>query len=266
MTVPVLYLPHGGGPMPLLGDVRQAGINKFLTQIPTQLGKPKAILVISAHWEEEIATVSSAPEPEMYYDYYGFPDEAYQVTYPAPGNPQLANQVLALLDNAGIKATSDANRGYDHGTFVPLKLMYPEATIPVVQLSLVSSLDPQTQIDLGKAIGALAVQDILIVGSGLSFHNMHVFMQRSDQISTQSEVFDQWLNDTLLSKTTSNSDKETALVNWQSAPEARYCHPREEHLLPLHVCFGAALVNGLTASNVFDQSLMGSKVSGFIWK
>ncbi len=265
MTIPILYIPHGGGPLPLLGDSAHAGLTSFLTEIPKKIGTPKAILVISAHWEEAIATVSSAAHPEMYYDYSGFPDAAYKITYPAPGDPQLAQQIVDRLNAAGITAQADPARGYDHGTFVPLKLMYPQATIPVVQLSLVASLEPQAQINLGKAIGALAHQDILILGSGLSFHNMRVLMQRNTETSPQSVIFDQWLNTTLADSSADWGEMEKALVNWEAAPEARFCHPREEHLLPLHVCFGAARAAGLSATNVYDEPLMGSKVSGFMW-
>jgi len=265
MTAPILYIPHGGGPLPLLGDLGHTGLKTFLTGVGEKLSRAKAIVVISAHWEEDVASVSTAGNPELYYDYFGFPDAAYQITYPAPGAPALAFKILDQLKAAGFESDADPDRGYDHGTFVPLKMMLPEATVPVVQLSLLKTLDPQTHIDLGKAIAGLAKDDVVILGSGMSFHNMQVFMQRSEIISPESQVFDAWLNKTLLDEVTSGAAKEAALVEWQSAPNARFCHPREEHLLPLHVCFGAAQGNNQTPTNIFDEPVLGAKVSGFMW-
>lgn len=266
MVAPVLYIPHGGGPLPLLGDPGHAGLVQFLTAIGAKLKGAKAIVVISAHWEEHIATVSSAAEPGLLYDYTGFPDAAYKITYPASGEANLATQIVAQLKDAGIEACADPDRGFDHGTFVPLKVMLPEARIPIVQMSLLKNLAPQAHIDLGKAIAGLAKEGVVILGSGLSFHNMQVFMQRSQTLSFESEVFDTWLNETVLNETSGWAEKEQALVGWQAAPQARHCHPREEHLLPLHVCFGAALANGLTPMNIFKEPLLGAKVSGFMWQ
>lgn len=266
MSAPILFIPHGGGPLPLLGDPGHAGLNSFLSDVAQSLTSPKAILVISAHWEETTATVSSATQPELIYDYYGFPDAAYNITYAAPGEPQLARRIIELLNNAGIEAKSDPDRGFDHGTFVPLKIMFPSASIPVVQLSLLDSLDPDRHIAIGNAIGCLAEEDVLILGSGMSFHNMQVFMQRNKTTSTESELFDQWLNDTLANPRPNKLEKRQALVAWATAPKARFSHPREEHLLPLHVCFGAAETAGYSASNVFNQPLLGARVSGILWE
>jgi len=264
--MPVLFVPHGGGPMPVLGEPNHAELVTFLKGVAATLPRPRAILVISAHWEESVATVSSASSPAMFYDYYGFPPESYHFQYHASGDPVLAQQVVELLDEQGIDARLDAERGYDHGTFVPLMLMYPAADIPVVQLSLVNSLNPAAQIALGKAIAPLREQGVLIVGSGMSFHNMQAFFSGNPSVKARSELFDIWLNDTLTNGYLENIDRESRLELWQAAPEARFCHPREEHLLPLHVCFGAASVASPHAERNFSGLLFNTYISGFVWR
>lgn len=263
---PVLYLPHGGGPLPLLGDEQHAGLTSFLESIPAELDQPAAILVISAHWEENCATLTSAGQPELIYDYYGFPPESYQIQYPAPGAPALAQHIYQLLQNSAIEARLDAQRGFDHGLFVPLKLMYPEAIIPCLQLSLLNSLDPAAHIALGKALAALRRENILIIGSGLSFHNLRAFFTGHPHSDLREDLhFDQWLTETCTSAALTTEQREKRLIEWEQAPYARYCHPREEHLLPLHVCVGAA-ADTPTAKLVFNDSLMGKQVSGFLWQ
>jgi len=273
--MPIIFVPHGGGPMPLLGDPNHQTLTQFLANIDNNFSteftkKPAAILMVSAHWEENVATVSSAVAPKMIYDYYGFPKECYQIQYPAPGQPVLAKQVLTLLKQHEIKGQLDDVRGFDHGTFVPLKLMYPKADIPVVQLSLVSSLDPQHHLDLGKAIASLAAHGVLIIGSGFSFHNMQALMQNmknKDPITLhKSQQFDQWLNKSVLDAGQSWQKTQEQIVNWAEAPHARFAQPREEHLLPLLVCMGAAQGAQYNAKNIFDDTFMGVKVSGFIWQ
>lgn len=266
MSAPIIYIPHGGGPMPLLGEPNHLSLIHFLKNIGASLGQPKAILMISAHWEADVATLSSAKHPHMMYDYHGFPKESYEVTYPAPGDPELATQISELIVAHGQSSTTNASRGFDHGTFVPLKLMYPAANIPVVQLSLVNTLSAQTHIELGKAIGHLSEQEILIIGSGFSFHNMSAFMSNDPAVAQKSQQFDDWLNHVLVSDELNLQQRENALAHWLQAPEARYCHPREEHLLPLHVCFGAAMTANLRATNVFDETIVAAKTSGFLWQ
>ena len=169
----VIYIPHGGGPWPLLGEPRHRDLIDFLENVPSLLVKPSAILVISGHWEESRPTVNSGVAPPLFYDYSGFPEESYRITYPAPGDPLLAGRIVKLLENSGIQAATDEHRGFDHGVFVPLKIMYPEATIPCVQLSLVNSLDPAEHIRVGRALsGLLEEENLLIIGSGASFHNL----------------------------------------------------------------------------------------------
>jgi len=205
------------------------------------LPKPTSILLISAHWEAPQATLTAAPNPELIYDYYGFPPESYQVQYPCPGNPDLARQVKAALDRAQRPVQLDTHRGYDHGLFVPLMLMFPQADIPCIQLSLLGNLDAGAHIRMGKALSQLDVEGLMIIGSGYSFHNMRAFrLPTTPEIELANRSFDHWLTETCLAADISESDREQALIDWQQAPYARFCHPREEHLLPLHVCYGAA--------------------------
>ncbi|HEY8942366.1 MAG TPA: class III extradiol ring-cleavage dioxygenase [Cellvibrio sp.] len=263
--MPVVFVPHGGGPMPLLGDASHRELTAFMQHLAQDLPPPQAILVISAHWEETIAHVSSAAAPEMMFDYYGFPPESYEFRYPAPGHPPLAEHIAQLLQANHIPVTLDNQRGYDHGTFVPLLLSYPRADIPVVQLSLLASLDPAAHIALGNAIAPLREQGVLILGSGMSFHNMRAFFSPSPIVKAKSDNFDQWLVETLTSDALDYSQRSAQLTNWTQAPDARFCHPREEHLLPLLVCFGAAKASPIAQHN-FGGYLLGTRASGFLWQ
>lgn len=259
----ILFLPHGGGPLPLLGDANHQGMVEFLRAIPQRLGQPDAILVISAHWETEIATVTTAAQPELIYDYYGFPEESYRLTYPAPGHPPLASQVLALLQDAGIEARGDETRGFDHGLFIPLKLMYPAADIPCVQLSLLHNLNPEQHLAIGRALTALRDQNILVVGSGLSFHNMRLLMSGDGSQDATIDQFHDWLADTCSNPALDEQQRQQRLSHWEEAPGARLCHPREEHLLPLHVC--AAMAGFTSGEVVFDGPVMGRRAIGVLW-
>jgi aromatic ring-opening dioxygenase catalytic subunit (LigB family) len=261
----VLFLPHGGGPMPLLNDPDHEKLTKFMKEIPDKLRKPSAIVVISAHWEERVPTVTAANFPDMIYDYSGFPPETYSIKYPAPGNPDLADRIVNLFRKYNILAETDNKRGYDHGVFVPLLLMYPDADIPVIQISQKRDLNPQDHINMGKAISKLMEEDILIIGSGLSFHNMREFFYRSDKSNQKAEEFNNWLINTLTNNSLSEEERENRLVNWEDAPYARFAHPREEHLLPIHVLFGVATANNFRAELVFNDIAVGKKVSAFLW-
>ncbi|MCH1932089.1 dioxygenase [Shewanella sp. A25] len=265
--MPVLFVPHGGGPLPLLNDANHDELRAFLTEMPKALPIPKAIVLITAHWEEAVFTVSSNPAPGMIYDYYGFPPESYTLTYPAPGEPALAKTIAELVAAKGIAVKLDNERGFDHGTFVPLKLMYPEASIPVVQVSLVQGLDPKTHIAIGEALAPLREQGILIVGSGMSFHNMRAFFSGDSAVISRSRAFDKWLTETLMpASTASNTAQPLTLIDWQTAPEARYSHPREEHLLPLMVCYGAAKVGSKEVQHSFNGTLFNAWISGYLWQ
>jgi 4,5-DOPA dioxygenase extradiol len=258
----IVYFSHGGGPLPILGDPGHKAMVDFMLQLPSRLKRPEAILVISAHWEERSATLLGAHTPSMFYDYYGFPDEAYEIIYPAPGSPNLAHRIAGLLNENDVPARIDAQRGFDHGLFIPLKLMYPQADIPSLQLSLVRGLDPSAHIALGRALRELMHENILVVGSGFSFHNMTAFFRGGmNAPDPANDAFQDWLIEVCTGHL-AQSDREQRLIEWQSAPSARYCHPREEHLLPLHVCAGMA---NKQATVIFDDHIFGKRGVAFLW-
>jgi aromatic ring-opening dioxygenase catalytic subunit (LigB family) len=262
--MPVVFAPHGGGPWPFVKtrfgtDVEQAGLRDWLaalSAIPRE--RPKAVLVISAHWEEAGPTVMSGAHPPMLYDYSGFPADAYQIRWPAPGDPALAARVRGLLTAAGFAAGEDANRGFDHGVFVPLKLAYPDADIPTVQLSLIKGLDPAQHIALGKALAPLRDEGVFIVASGLTFHNMRGF--GDPQFVAVSKQFDGWLNDIVVMP---EAERDARLARWTDAPGARTIHPREEHLLPLMVAAGAAGED--RAAITYNMTYVGVWNSGYVF-
>jgi len=198
----------------------------------------------------------------MFYDYYGFPDEAYQIVYPAPGHPDLVHKIAGMLERNNIPAHIDLKRGFDHGLFIPLKLMYPDAGIPSIQLSLIHGLDPAAHLALGKALRELMHENILVVGSGFSFHNLRAFSWEGNIVpDPANDAFQNWLIE-VCSGPMTESECEKHLLDWEKAPSARYCHPREEHLLPLHVCFGMA---GTPARLIFDDYIMGKRGIAFLW-
>ena len=235
--LPVYFVSHGGGPWPWMKDgfgrIFQP-LQKSLEAIAAEHSKPKAVVMVTAHWEGEVVKLSHGKNPGMLYDYYGFPENTYRVKYPAPGAPELAEQVAGLLAEQGIDSQFDEQRGYDHGTFVVAAVMYPKADIPVLQMSLKAGLDPLEHLKIGEALQALRDQDVLIIGSGSSFHNLG-YMNRAG--APASAAFDQWLQNTVVSS--SAQTRFTEIQKWKAAPAARICHPREEHLLPLMVAIGA---------------------------
>lgn len=262
--MPAVFLPHGGGPWPFvemgLGDTRELdALSRYLRSVrDVPPVPPKALLVISAHWEEVVPTVMTAEHPPMLYDYYGFPPEAYHLTWPAPGNPALAARVRTLLGDAGFEFESgeDPARGFDHGTFVPLKLTYPDADVPTVQLSLRKGLDPKEHLAIGRALAPLRDEGIFLVGSGMSFHNLRGF---GPQGVASSEAFDAWLDTAVTQEDAAARDRE--LTSWSAAPSARLAHPREEHLLPLMVIAGAA--GSDRGRQAYEGTLNGVRLSAY---
>ncbi len=266
MTAPtdILFISHGGGPMPLLGDPNHREMVERLTEIAGQLQRPSAILVISAHWEEAVATLTSGANPPLIYDYHGFPPESYEITYPCPGEPALARQIHQALEQAGISARLDDRRGFDHGTFVPLKLMYPKADIPCVQLSLINSLDAAAHLAIGRALQALDVDDLLVIGSGFSFHNMQAFFApNTPETQARNQAFEDWLEETCCDAQIDEAERAERLRHWDRALYARFCHPREEHLLPLHVCYGMA---GKPSDRHISATILGKASGMFYWQ
>jgi len=265
MPKQVFYIPHGGGPMPLMGHSGHHSMSDMLRNLEDQIADSRAIVLLTAHWEEDIINFSGAQQPTMLFDYYNFPPDTYEYNYPAPGAPEIANMARDLLDVAGLDSRIDPVRGFDHGTFVPMMLMRPKADIPILQTSLMSSLDPAAHIAVGKALSPLLDQGVTIIGSGLSFHNLRALLSGGPKPNAEDEDFDEWLNSTLVGGGHLEAARTERLVNWKEAPGAQFSHPREEHLLPLHMCYGAAAAAGLTAENIFREDLMGYRTSGFCW-
>jgi aromatic ring-opening dioxygenase catalytic subunit (LigB family) len=259
--MPAVFLPHGGGPWPFveIGIGTKVELEALATYLRSlrSLPKtpPKAVLVVSAHWEESVPTVMNGANPPMLYDYYGFPPESYRITWPAPGDPVLAARVADLLAKAGFATGTDAKRGFDHGTFVPLKLTYPDADVPTVQLSLKAGLDPAEHLAMGRALAPLRDEGVFIVGSGMTYHNLRAF---SPQAAPVSETFDAWLAETA---TLAQAERDERLTAWSRAPAARLAHPREEHLLPLMVVAGAAGAD--RGARAYDGTILGLRISAY---
>ncbi len=263
--LPTLYLPHGGGPcffmdpMPGLPPTLWDGMARYLRGVEANIGRrPRSVLVISAHWECAEPTLLSAPEHHLLFDYYGFPEHTYRLTYPAPGAPAVATRVAQLLSAAGLRSEMDPNRGLDHGVFVPFKLIYPQADIPMLQLSLRNGLDAAEHLAIGRALRPLRDEGVLIVGSGMSYHNLRQFFSSTPAAVQAAGEFDAWLGSVMASPAPA---REQALAQWQHAPGALACHPRAEHLLPLMVIAGAA--HDAAAQRVYNEPLLGKPISGF---
>ncbi len=258
--MPTVYLPHGGGPCFFMDwtmgprdtwDRTAAFLRGLDASLPRT---PTALLVVSAHWEAAVPTVTTHPAPPLFFDYYGFPPHTYELTWPAPGSPALAGRVRSLLGAAGIDAAEDRERGFDHGVFIPLKVAYPDARIPTVALSLDATLDPSRHLAIGRALAPLRDEGVLIVGSGMSYHNMRGFGDARSR--AKSATFDAWLGGAVEA---SPRERDAALSSWAKAPLAREIHPREEHLLPLMVAAGAA--GDDRGSVAFRDEVMGVVVS-----
>ena len=260
---PTFFLPHGGGPCfwiespPPFGPHAWDRLRDFLAGVVAGLPeRPKAFVVVTAHWEEAEVTVSTSPAPGMLFDYYGFPKHTYELSYPAPGEPHVAAEVKQLLEAAGFPVGEDDKRGFDHGVFVPFLIVDPKARIPVVMVSLRGDLDPAFHVEMGKALAPLRDQGVVIVGSGMSFHDLKHFR---DGDGRASEAFDAWLDETVTK--CDPQTRESRLIRWSEAPMARACHPREEHLIPLMVAAGAA---GTSAGERGFHDVIGGKaISGF---
>jgi aromatic ring-opening dioxygenase catalytic subunit (LigB family) len=230
---------------------------RFLSGLAAALpAAPRALVVVSGHWEEPVFTVGSAAHPGLIFDYYGFPPQTYQLTWPAPGDPELAGRITALLKDSGLPTVEDPQRGYDHGVFVPLKVAFPAAQIPVVTLSLHQSLDPELHLAAGRALAPLRKEGILIIGSGMSFHNLRAYMH--PETLERSRVFDRWLTESVEFPQVERSAR---LAKWSSAPNAAFAHPREEHLIPLMVAAGAG--GEAPGTRVFGDEPMGAAISAY---
>ena len=261
LVQPTLYVPHGGGPCFFMDDPRGTWrtLGKFLASIPELLPEtPSAIVIVSGHWLTRGFEFTGAAQPPLIYDYYGFPPHTYQLQYPAPGLPRLAQRACELLESSGLSAIIDPARGLDHGVFVPLKVAFPNASIPVVEMSLDQSLDPSLHMAAGKALAPLRSEGVLIVGAGMSFHNMRGY--GNPQFTLPSEQFDDWLSNAAVLTGVARSSK---LDQWEKAPAARLSHPQAEHLLPMLVAAGAADGAG---RKIFGDRVLETAISGFLFE
>ncbi|WP_375287103.1 DODA-type extradiol aromatic ring-opening family dioxygenase [Sphingomonas sp.] len=258
---PTFFINHGGGPCFFLepGPMRETWreLETYLRGfLATLAERPRAILAVSGHWEEDVPTVNAGAHPPLLYDYGGFPDYTYRLTWPAPGAPDLAARVRTLLSDAGIANGAQAARGWDHGIFVPLKVMLPQADVPLVQLSMQRGLDPAAHLAIGRALKPLRDEGVLILGSGQSYHNMRGFFG-GRSVDEQAEAFDAWLRAAMIDGAT----RDEALIHWADAPYARVAQPHEDHLLPLMVAAGAA--SGEPGAVHFHGHALGKPISGF---
>lgn len=255
---PTFYIPHGGGPCFFIPDPANhwTGMEAFLRSLPSRLpAAPAAILLVSAHWETRGFQLTGGNSPGLIYDYYGFPPETYAIRYGPPGAPALAEEVAQSLRGAGIQAEVDASRGFDHGTFVPLKVAFPDAQIPVVEMSVERDLDPELHLRAGRALAALREEGVLIIGSGMSFHDLKAF---GDQRFTDpSLAFDHWLTSAI--EQPANERFET-LQRWTHAPGGKAAHPTAEHLIPLMVVAGASSEPG---KKIYGEIVLETAVSGY---
>lgn len=245
-ALPVLFLSHGS-PMHALepGAVREAWAH-----LARSLGRPRAILVASAHWETHLPTLTGGAKPATIHDFYGFPRPLYEIAYPAPGAPDVASRALSLLKDAGFTAAVDGCRGLDHGAWAPLLHMYPEADVPVLQVSVQTELGARHHLALGAALGALAREGVLIVGSGHLTHNLRE--RRGGPPAAYVREFQQWVKERI------EAHELDALAEYRSrSPHGARAHLTEEHFLPLFVALGAAGPD-YRATRVYDGVETGS--------
>jgi aromatic ring-opening dioxygenase catalytic subunit (LigB family) len=255
---PTLFIPHGGGPCFFMDDPRGmwSGMAAFLRSLPDLLPEPpKAILLVSGHWETQGFAFTGNSAPPLIYDYYGFPPHTYQLTFPAPGDPALAARAAGLLEGAGIAAQVDPEHGLDHGVFIPLKVAWPDAEVPVVEMSVDRTLDPALHIAAGRALAPLRDEGVLIIGSGMSFHNMRAY--GDPRALDPSALFDDWLTKAVAQ---TGAARDAALGGWKEAPAGAFSHPREEHLIPLMVAAGAAAGPG---EQIFGGEVLSTRISGY---
>ena len=267
--LPVYFIPHGGGPWPFMEFPKDAAgkgpwdeLGAFLRGLGQEIGhKPKAVLVVSGHWEREpVVTVSTAEKPGMLFDYNNFPPHTYALSYPAPGDPAVARHVMDVLSEAGIRSRGDDTRGFDHGVFIPFMLIYPDADVPIVMISLDNDLTAETHLKLGAALQRLRDEDILIIGSGMSYHNMRKF--RSDEPAHVDEAkrFDRWLTEAV--EKADPAARNSTLAHWDQNPDARACHvPDHDHLVPLFVAAGAAGED--RGRKIFETDFLGKPYSAY---
>jgi aromatic ring-opening dioxygenase catalytic subunit (LigB family) len=263
MTLPTLFVPHGGGPCFFMdpdggpSDPMWQPMERYLAGLIDSLPeRPRAILLVSGHWEESEIALHTGAHPELLFDYYGFPEHTYHLRWGAPGAPDVARRAASLLRGAGFVTREENARGWDHGVFIPMKVAVPGADIPLVQMSLRADLDPADHIAIGRALAPLRDEGVLVVGSGMSFHNLRV---RGPAAIEPSAEWDAALTDAVTDRDPVRRAKRVA--DWRTLPHAQFAHPREEHLLPLMIALGA----GGDGEAVRDHAstVLGWAVSGY---
>jgi aromatic ring-opening dioxygenase catalytic subunit (LigB family) len=263
MTLPTLFIPHGGGPCFFMdpdggpSDPMWQPMERYLAGLIDSLPeRPRAILLVSGHWEEAEITVHAGARPELLFDYYGFPEHTYRLRWDAPGAPDVAQRAASLLREAGFVTREENTRGWDHGVFIPMKVAVPAADIPLAQISLRADLDPADHIAIGRALAPLRDEGVLIVGSGMSFHNLRA---RGSAVVAPSAEWDAALTEAVTDPDPARRAERVA--GWRTLPHAQFAHPREEHLLPLMVTLGA----GGDGEAVRDHAsnVLGGAVSGY---
>ena len=265
---PVYFIPHGGGPWPFMefpkndqGKGPWDELGDFLRGLDKEIGRrPKAVLVVSGHWETEpVPTVSTAAKPGMLFDYYNFPPHTYELSYPASNSLELAARARQLLAAEGIESAENADRGFDHGVFIPFMLIYPEADVPLTMISLKNTLDAESHLAIGRALAPLRDEDVLIIGSGMTYHNMRMFRSDEPTHVAQAVQFDDWLAEAV---ELADEARAAKLSAWEDNPDARACHvPDHDHLVPLFVAAGAAA--GDPGKRIFTTSFLGKPYSAF---
>ena len=227
---PALFVPHGAPTFAL----RPGAAGAALSAMAQSLALPRAIVIVSAHWDTAVPTVGFAERPETIHDFWGFPDELYEIRYPATGCREASEEVVSALKSAGLPLATDAGRGLDHGAWVPLRLIFPDADVPVIPLSIQSRGGPEEAYKLGRALAPLRKQGVLIIGSGSMTHNLYEFRQGSAQPQAYAQEFAAWVRAAVA------ANARTPLINYRTeAPHAVRAHPTEEHFLPLLVALGA---------------------------
>lgn len=254
--LPTVFVSHGAPTLAL----EDGPARRFLAGLGGTLGRPQGILCVSAHWETAGPTVGVAVAPDTIHDFYGFGEDLARITYPAPGSPDLGRTVSRLLAEAGIPCERDGARGLDHGAWVPLMLMYPEADIPVAQLSIQPAAGAAAHLAMGRALAGLRDEGILVLGSGGAVHNLRQVRFGGGPAADWAETFDAWLDEVLAA-----GDAETLVHTWTDAPGGRQAHPRDEHLLPLPVALGAAgpEAKGRTLHRGFEHGSLGMAAYAF---
>jgi 4,5-DOPA dioxygenase extradiol len=257
-ALPAVFISHGS-PMLVFEDIPARG---FIAGLGARLGRPRAVLCVSAHWETARPTVSAAPQPETIHDFYGFPPELYALRYAAPGAPELAERAAALLRAAGLSAAIDPARGLDHGAWNPLMLMYPDADIPVTQLSIQTGQSPEHHFRVGRALAPLRAEGVLVLASGGAVHNLRQFHVDRERAAPWAIAFDDWLAAAVA------AGDINALLGWRErVAESRQAQPSDDHFLPLFVALGAGTCNGATTGTALHRSFAHGSLSmaAFAW-